>query len=82
MRFGFLLVTYYHKGNMTTGYTGDKSADFLIRQLRLLRRIGDREHKRDAARWEEIVRRHAIPEQEPQAVNFATAVAPEKKEGA
>lgn len=54
---------------MSTTTTGDKTADFLLRQIRFLRRVGDQEHKRDAARWEEVVRKNAHPEP---SVNFAT----------
>lgn len=52
--------------------TGDKTADFLLRQIRLLRRVGDAAHRRDADRWEMVVRSHAQPEQEQVAVSFAT----------
>jgi hypothetical protein len=56
--------------------TRDKTADFLLRQLPLLRRMGDYEHKRDADRWEQIIRQHAVPEPQPMAVNFATTAEP------
>lgn len=52
--------------------TGDQTADFLLERLRLLRRLGSPEQKRDAERWEQIVRRHAQPENLGQVVNFAT----------
>jgi hypothetical protein len=52
--------------------TGDKTADFLIANLRFARRVGDHEHRRDADRWERIIREHAQPE-EAMAVNFATS---------
>jgi hypothetical protein len=53
------------------GKTNDKTADFLISQIKFLRRVGDHEHKRDADRWERIIREHAQAEVE-MAVNFAT----------
>lgn len=53
-------------------FTGDKTADFLIGQIRFLSRVGDLEHKRRAAEWEQIIRRHAKPESIADTVNFAT----------
>lgn len=58
---------------MSRGKTHDRTADFLLGQIKLLRRIGDHEHRRDADRWETLIRAHAIPEETgPIAVNFAT----------
>jgi hypothetical protein len=55
----------------------NNTANFLLRQVRFLRRVGSAEQKRDADRWEDIIKRHAEPEQaEPSAVNFATAQKP------
>lgn len=42
--------------------TGDRTADFLIANLAFARRVGDHEHKRDADKWEKIIRKHATPE--------------------
>ena len=62
--------------------TNDKTADFLLNQIKFLRRVGDHEHKRDADRWERIIRQHAQAEAEPMAVNFATgAGAPQPAQG-
>jgi hypothetical protein len=55
--------------------TGDESADYLLRHVRLLRRIGSPRQKEDAARWETLILTHALPIDEPLAVNFATAKA-------
>ncbi|PAW75140.1 MAG: hypothetical protein B9S38_02320 [Verrucomicrobiia bacterium Tous-C4TDCM] len=52
--------------------TGDTTADFLLERLRLLRRLGSPEQKRDVERWEQIVRSHAQAENLGQVVNFAT----------
>lgn len=66
---------------MSATITGDKTADFLLRQIRLLKRVGEREHKRDADRWEQLVRDNAQPETEDQAVSFATARLAKPEEG-
>jgi hypothetical protein len=53
--------------------TGDLTADFLLGRIKLLRRVGDAPHRRDADRWEKIIRAHAAPEHQPgEVVNFAT----------
>lgn len=56
--------------------TGDKTADFLLGSIKTLRKLGDFEHRRDADRWEQIIRQHAVPEPVPAAVSFATEVKP------
>ena len=52
--------------------TGDETADFLLRQLRFLRRVGTPNQKRDATKWETIVRTHAEPADVEMAASFAT----------
>lgn len=61
--------------------TGDKTADFFLSQIGFLRRTGDFEHRRDAARWERIIREHAQPEEPGLVVNFATAREPKSAQG-
>lgn len=53
--------------------TGDPTADFLIRQIRLLKRVGSPQQKASAPKWEQLVMEHAEPMAAPHAVNFATA---------
>lgn len=60
---------------MTT--TGNETADFLLRQIRFLKRVGSPQQKAEAQRWEEIVHTHATPDTTRDVVNFATAPAQE-----
>lgn len=52
--------------------TGDETADYLLDQLRFLRRVGTQRQKDSLARWEMIVRAHAAPDEPAMAANFAT----------
>ena len=54
---------------MTTPDT--KTADFLLRQIRFLKRVGTPAQKQAAPKWERLIIEAAAKEQ-PQAVNFAT----------
>jgi hypothetical protein len=54
----------------------DPTAAYLLKQIKILRRIGDAAHRRDADRWERIIREHAQPE-EATVVDFATSTTPE-----
>lgn len=58
---------------MSAHATGDETADFFLRQLRFLSRVGSPRQKADVRKWERIFREHAEPAEEPSAVNFATA---------
>lgn len=51
--------------------TGDETADFLLRQLGLLARIGSPAQKRDVKKWRALVVDNAGVEEERQVVNFA-----------
>jgi len=50
--------------------TGNETADFLIRQLRFLKRVGSPAQKQEAPKWERLIAEAAA---EPLAVNFAEA---------
>lgn len=54
--------------------TGDPTADFLLRQLKFLSRVGSPEQRTQVQKWETVVRTHAEPVAEDAvlAVNFAT----------
>lgn len=54
--------------------THDEMAEHLLRQIRFCRRHGTPSMKASAAKWEMLVRTHAEPAEEVQAVNFAQAM--------
>jgi hypothetical protein len=64
--------------------TEDETADFLIRQIRFLKRVGTPQQKAAAPQWERLVLAHAQPEQMPQMVDFASGptVQPAQQEAA
>lgn len=54
--------------------TNDETADFLLRQLAIARRIGSPRQRADAPKWEMIIRSNAAPaEDESMVASFATA---------
>ena len=50
--------------------TGNETADFLLRQLRFLKRVGSPAQKLEAPKWERLIADAAA---EPLAVDFAEA---------
>lgn len=54
---------------MTT--TGNETADFLLRQIRFLKRVGTPAQKQEVPKWERLII-EAATEPHAQAVNFAT----------
>ena len=58
----------------------DPTADILLHQIRLIKRIGTPDQKAAAPRWENLIR-SAAETDEPMAVNFATAEAPKQEAG-
>ena len=49
----------------------NETADFLLRQIRFLKRVGTPAQKQDAPRWERLIETIAV-EGAPEAVAFAT----------
>ena len=66
------------KYDMST-LSADPTADILLRQIRLIKRIGSPAQKAAAPRWEFIIHQ-AADAPESQAVNFATADKPHNPE--
>jgi hypothetical protein len=62
-------------------FTGDETADFLIRQIRFLGRVGSDTQKQSASRWERIVRDHVETDEGGLAASFATGKAPKRSKG-
>ena len=49
----------------------NETADFLLRQIRFLKRVGTPAQKQDAPRWERLI--ETIAAEAPEAVAFAAA---------
>lgn len=60
--------------------SADPTADILLHQIRLIKRIGTPNQKAAAPRWENLIR-SAAETDERMAVNFATAEAPKQEAG-
>ena len=60
--------------------SADPIADTLMRQIRLIKRIGTPDQKAAAPRWENLIR-SAAETDERMAVNFATASSPKQEAG-
>ena len=50
--------------------THNETADFLLRQIRFLKRVGSATQKQEASEWERLIIK-AAAKQVPQAVTFA-----------
>jgi hypothetical protein len=53
--------------------THNETADFLLRQIRFLKRVGSATQKQEAPEWERLIIQAAAKAQQPQAVTFAAA---------
>ena len=69
---------FYSYSEMST-LSPDPTADILLHQIRLIKRIGTPDQKAAAPRWENLIRQAAQTD-EPQAVNFATSAERQKQE--
>jgi hypothetical protein len=74
-----VLITHNCAHTAMRTLSADPIADTLMRQIRLIKRIGTPDQKAAAPRWENLIR-SAAETDEPMAVNFATTAAPQTQE--